>query len=532
MDEVGVVGADGVEGVLPYAGALADAVQVDECLLAVAAVVVGLVGGLGIVEIGEGQAVGEALAVGDAAGEVVVEHVQTLAGQVAVLRGIVRRRRLHVVAAVVEEAVLALAHGEPCAVEADGVVEAGLAVAVHGVGTAGRHLAGVAGAILPRGDVGAVVDGGRHDGCAVLAVLLIAGVGVADGQAVLHEEGIDQVLVHAQSVAAAILAHAGHAQVGVAVAVALRHGEGDLVVALAPLLDVHVVGGEEGVYASARSGLGVEGVAGALGLVDAEPAGLCGLDPLLVVVLGVEDLLALVVHVVGVPGVAVHQRAGGEEEHAGAHGEGHDAVDAAVLRRVVVDGGQGHGGLEHLAVAVVDDVVEARLAHHELREGEVGGSDVVGLEGDAAVVLGHLPPAVGAEELHLVLHVVNLALRQVVVGHGLHHIIKDVAVADVARHHVPEVAAPRGVDGPLPVDLRDDAAPVPLLPAHRGRHVVGEDLVAVGREGPLVGVVDDVVHVAEPRVHLVAVLEHHLGGELGVGLLVKVVAAGGERCAK
>ena len=44
--------------------------------------------------------------------------------------------------------------------EGDGVVETGLAVAVHVVGAAGSDLAGITRAVLPCGDVGAVVDGG------------------------------------------------------------------------------------------------------------------------------------------------------------------------------------------------------------------------------------------------------------------------------------------------------------------------------------------------------------------------------------
>ena len=406
--------------------------------------------------------------------------------------------------------------------EAHSVVEAGLAVAVHVVRAACGDLAGIACAIFPRGLCGAVVDGGRE------AVLHVARVRVADGQTVAGEEGVDESLIDTQSVTAAILAHRCRAEERVAIAVALGHGERNLVVTLAPALDVHVVGREEGVGLAVRSHLHIEPIAGFLSLVDAELAGLHSLLPLLRVVGGVEDLLTLVVHVVGVPRVAVHQRAGGKEQHARTHGEGHDAVHAAILRRVVVDGGQRHSGLEHLLVAVVHDVVELRLAYHQLSEREVGGCDVVGLEGNAAVVLGHLPPGIGAEELHLVLHIVDFRLRQVVIGHSLHHLVEDVAVTDVARHHVPEVTAPRGVDGPLAENLRDDAAPVPLLPAGGRRDVVGKHLIAVGGESPLVGGVNDVVDVAQPRVHLVAVLEHHLRGELGVGFLVQIVGAGGE----
>ena len=410
--------------------------------------------------------------------------------------------------------------------ERDGIVETGLAVAIHVIGATGSHLAGIAGTILPSSLVGAVVDHRRE------AFLHITGVGVGDGQTVAGEEGIDQSLVDTQSVTAAILAHRGRAEEGVAVAVALGHREGNLVVTLAPALDVHIVGREEGVGLAVGTHLGVEGIAGFLGLVDAELAGLNSLHPLVVVVGGVEDLLALVVHVVGVPRVAVHQRTCGEEQHARADGERHDTVHTTVLRGVVVDGRQGHGSLEHLLVAVVDHIVELRLSDHQLREREVGGGNIVGLEGNATVVLGHLPPAVGTEELDLFLHVVDLALGQIVVGHGLHHVVEDVAVADVTGHHVPQVTAPCGVDGPLTQNLRNHTAPVPLLPACRRSDVVGKYLVAVGREGPLVGVVDDVVHVAEPRVDLVTVLKHHFGGELGVGLLVKIVGARGEKPAE
>ena len=112
------------------------------------------------------------------------------------------------------------------------------------------------------------------------------------------------------------------------------------------------------------------------------------------------------------------------------------------------------------------------------------------------------------------------------VGHSLHHITEDVSVTNVARHHVPEVTTPSGVNGPLTENLRDDTVPVPLLPAGGGRDVVGEHLIAVGGECPLVGVVYDVVDVAQPRIHLVAVLEHHFCGELGVRFLVQIVGAG------
>ena len=407
--------------------------------------------------------------------------------------------------------------------ERHSVVEAGLAVAVHVIRSTRGHLAGIACAILPCGLARAVVDGGRE------AVLHIARVRVGDGQAVAGEEGVDESLIDTQSVTATILTHGCRAEESVAIAVALRDGECNLVIALAPALDVHVVGREERIGLAVRSHLHVECVAGALSLVDAELAGLHSLVPLLRVVGGVEDLLALVVLVFGVPGIAVHQRAGGKEQHARTHGERHDAVHTAILRRVVVDGGQRHSSLEHLLVAVVDDVVELRLADHQLREREVGRSDVVGLKGNATVVLGHLPPGIGAEELHLVLHIVNFRLRQIVVGHCLYHIAEDVAVTDVARHHVPEVTTPCGVDGPLTENLRDDTVPVPLLPAGGGSDIVGEHLIAVGGECPLVGVVYDVVDVAQPRIHLVAVLEHHLCGELGVGFLVQIVGAGGKQ---
>ena len=93
--------------------ARSDAVEVLQGLLAVRSIVVGLVDGLSVVEIGEGQAIGESLAAGDGAGEVVVEHVEALAGKVAILRSIMGRRGLHVVAAVHEEIELAVADGQP-----------------------------------------------------------------------------------------------------------------------------------------------------------------------------------------------------------------------------------------------------------------------------------------------------------------------------------------------------------------------------------------------------------------------------------
>ena len=111
------------------------------------------------------------------------------------------------------------------------------------------------------------------------------------------------------------------------------------------------------------------------------------------------------------------------------------------------------------------------------------------------------------------------------VGHGLDHIIKDVAVADVARHHVPEVSAPGRVDGPATGNLTDDLVPVPLFPALRGCDIIGQHFIAVGCERPFVGFVNDVVHVRQPGIDFVAVFKHHFGGELGVGLFVEIVRA-------
>ena len=296
-------------------------------------------------------------------------------------------------------------------------------------------------------------------------------------------------------------------------------------VALAPALDVHIVSGEEGVDAAVGAGLGIEGIARLLGLFDTQFASLDSLHPFLRVVGRIENLLALVVDIIRIPRVAVHQRAGSEEEHTRAHGERHDAVYASILRRIVVDGGQCHGRFEHLLVAIVDHIIEFRLSHHEVGEFEVGGSDIIRFEGYSAIVFGHLPPGIGAEELHLILHIVDFRLRQVMVGHGLDHIVEDITMPDVARHHVPEVTAPCGVDGPLSEDFGYYATPVPLLPSGRWCDIIGENLVSVGCECPLVGGVYDVVDIAEPGIHLVSVLEHHFGGKLRIRFLVEIVGA-------
>ena len=164
---------------------------------------------------------------------------------------------------------------------------------------------------------------------------------------------------------------------------------------------------------------------------------------------GVEDLLVLVVHILCIPLVAIHQRTGSKEQHAGSHGECHDAIDTTIFRRIVIDRRQSHRSLVHLFVTIVNHIVKLGLSYHELREFKVCRCDIVGLERYAAIVLCHLPPGVCAEELHLVFHVVDFRLWQVVVGHSLHHVVEDIAMTDVSGHHVPQVTTPCGVDGPL-----------------------------------------------------------------------------------
>ena len=523
LDVVGIIVSHGIESVLANARTLTDEVDVFDGIQTVRGIIVSLVHSLGIVEISEGQTIGEALTARHFARLVVVGHAKRLACEIAVLRGIVWRAALNIVLAVVKEVVGAVVDGEPGIVERHGVVEARLAVSVHVVGVAGRYLALLACAILPYGLVGTALH------CSREAFLYIARLRVGDGQAVLHEEGIDQSLINAEAIAAAEVTHRDDAKERSLIVALLRDGEGYLVVAFAPALDVHVVGRHERVNLAVGSHLLIKLIACSLSFVDDELASLSSLHPFVVVVDGVENLLALVVYIVGVPGIAVHQRTGSEEQHTRALRQGHDLVDAAVFRGILIDGGQGIGSFEHFLVAIVDDVVELSLTDQQFANGSIARGDVARCEGDATIVLGHQPPGVGGEEAHLGLHVVHLALRQVVIGHGLDHIIEDVAMTDALGHTCPEVAGPCAVNGPLAGNLTDALGPVPLLPALRGHHVVGHHLIAVAGEAPLVGsMYDGVVDIGQPGIHLVPVLEHHIGGELNVGLLVKIVAAGGK----
>ena len=182
-------------------------------------------------------------------------------------------------------------------------------------------------------------------------------------------------------------------------------------VTLAPALDMHVIRREERIRLTIWSHLGIEGIAGFLSLVDTKLACLNGLDPLIMVIAGIENLLILIVHIVCVPRVSINQRTCCKQKHTGTNCERHNAIHTAILRRIVVDSRQSHSGLVHLLVTVVNHIVELRLSYHQLRECEVGWCNIIGFEWNSTVILGHLPPSICTEELHLVLHVVNLTLR-------------------------------------------------------------------------------------------------------------------------
>ena len=213
-------------------------------------------------------------------------------------------------------------------------------------------------------------------------------------------------------------------------------------VTLAPTLDVHVIGTHEGVDLTIRTLLGIEGIAGFLGLVDTEFQSFYSTHPFLWIVGRIKNLFTFVVHIILVPRVTIHQWTGGKEQHARTNGERHDAVDTTIFRRIVIYSRQCHSSLQHLLITVVNHIVELRLTYHQICQIKIGGCNIIGLEGDTTMVFGQLPPAIGSEELHLVLHVVNLRLWQVVIRHRLYHIIKDVAMTDITGHHHPVITFP------------------------------------------------------------------------------------------
>ena len=305
-------------------------------------------------------------------------------------------------------------------------------------------------------------------------------------------------------------------------------GEENLLVALVELFVAHVRVAHEGVDRTVFVILVVEVVSIGLGLVDELFAGFHGSFPLGGVVGRVEDVLSLVVLVGGIVGVvvAVYQRAGGKEQHAGADGQSHNRGGVTVVTIFGIDGRQLLGYLLKFGIEPVDDIGVGSLADENIlgRRIHVGKP---GLQRYGTVGVYQQVIVVGDEETGLGLHVVDIFLIYLLLGQSLHVVDEDIGTADAHGEVAPEVTFPFALGSPVAQNLVDAVPVGKSTPVLRGREVVGIGVVVThhGR----IGVGYTVVNTGEPLLGTVFTVEYHFQGQNIVGRIVQVVGTRGNR---
>ena len=255
---------------------------------------VALIQRLRVVQVGFPQAVEHARAIL----EVTILHmglrVYLLAQQVAVLRCIVG---MDVVIAPVEEVEATLLLREVGVVERHRHIEPRLAVAI----TLMRMLVGDCTAV----DLLIPCRGVARDTALLEALCLVTRRRVGDGQTVLHEESVHQLLRNAIAARTARVSRRYMLLILRVVATA-RAGKQDFLIALVEGGEEHVLHRHVVVHSARLIGLLIQRIARCLRCLYQQLAGIRRLAPTLGVVLLREDLFAFVVHIARIIAVAIH----------------------------------------------------------------------------------------------------------------------------------------------------------------------------------------------------------------------------------
>ena len=98
-------------------------------------------------------------------------------------------------------------------------------------------------------------------------------------------------------------------------------------------------------------------MSGSLSLVYEQFAGIDSIGPAALVIAGAEEVIALVVHIIGVVRIAVDQRAGSEEQHSGSNCIAHYAGGPSIFSGFGIGAWQMFCYIHKFFVEVVDNLV-------------------------------------------------------------------------------------------------------------------------------------------------------------------------------
>ena len=170
------------------------------------------------------------------------------------------------------------------------------------------------------------------------------------------------------------------------------------------------------------------------------------------------------VHVIIIHRVAVHQRAGVEEQHTGTRTVAEEAVDAAELVTLRVLYRKQVAYRLELVVEPINNriprlltilqLVDRRRRRHRRR---------FGIKRARSVPVEEPPIVVCDKRTALEFHIVHIALIYVIRVDGVDILHKDLGLTDLSGHIGPNVTVPAGVGSPH-TDGTLVAVPTPLIP--------------------------------------------------------------------